>query len=52
MNAKQNIELIESDALKRPPTETAAKLNALLPTFLQSSPGFDPTGNRAFKGEL
>ncbi len=38
--------------LKRLQAETAAELDALLPAILQSSPGFDPTGNRAFKGEL
>ena len=32
--------------------ETAAELDALLPAILQSSLGFDPTGDRAFKGEL
>jgi hypothetical protein len=39
-------------ALKRLHTETAAELDALLPALLQSSPGFDPTGDRAFKGKL
>jgi len=32
--------------------QTAAELNALLPAILQSSLGFDPAGDRAFKGEL
>ena len=40
------------DTLNRRQTETAAELDALLPAILQSSLGFDPTGNRAFKGEL
>jgi hypothetical protein len=35
-------------ALKYFQSETAAKLDALLPAILQSSPGFDPTGGRAF----
>jgi hypothetical protein len=34
------------------PAETAAELDALLPAILHSSPGFDPTGDRAFKGEI
>ena len=50
----------EVDALKRLQSETTVKntgqavaeLDALLPAILQSSPGFDPTGDRAFKGEL
>jgi hypothetical protein len=29
-----------------------AELVALLPVILRSSPGFDPTGDRAFKGGL
>jgi hypothetical protein len=37
------------DALKRLPPETAAELDALLTVILQSSPGFDPTGDRTFK---
>ena len=40
------------DALKRLQADTAAQLDALLPAILQSSPSFDPTGDRAFKGEL
>jgi hypothetical protein len=43
---------VEFDALKRLQAETAAELDALLPAILQSSLGFNPTGNRAFKGEL
>jgi hypothetical protein len=42
----------EVDTLKRLQAKTAAELDALLPAILQSSPGFDPTGDRAFKGEL
>ena len=38
----------EVDALKRLQSETAAELDALLPAILQSSLGFDPTGDRAF----
>ena len=30
----------------------ATRLAALLPALLQSSPGFDLAGDRAFKGEL
>lgn len=30
----------------------AAELDAVLTAILQSSLGFDPTGDRAFKGEL
>ncbi len=49
-------EVLSKEAMK---TETAvnntgqaaAALDALLPAVLQSSPGFDPTGDRAFKGE-
>ena len=40
------------DTLKRLQAETAAELDALLPSILQSSPGFDAAGDRAFKGEL
>ena len=32
--------------------QAAAELDALLPAILQSSLGFDPTGDRALKGEL
>jgi hypothetical protein len=39
-------------ALKYFQSETAAKLDALLPAILQSSLGFDPAGDRAFKREL
>ena len=39
-------------ALKHLQTDTDAELDALLPAILQSSPGFDPTSDRAFKGEL
>jgi hypothetical protein len=42
MNAKQNMELAEIDALKRQQAETAAELEAFLPAIL----------DRAFKGEL
>ena len=38
--------------LKRLQADTAAELDALLPAILQSSPGFDSTGDRAFKGGL
>ena len=38
--------------MKRLQAKTAAELDALPPAILQSSPGFDPTGERAFKGEL
>jgi hypothetical protein len=38
--------------MNRQQTGTAAELDASLPAILQSSPGFDPTGDRAFKGEL
>jgi hypothetical protein len=42
----------EVDALKRQQAETAAELDALLHAILPSSLRFDPTGYRAFKGEL
>ena len=32
--------------------QAAAELDTLLPAILQSSLHFDPTGDRAFKGEL
>jgi hypothetical protein len=35
------------DALKRLQAETTAELDVSLPAILQSSPGFDPTGDRA-----
>jgi hypothetical protein len=40
-----------SNALNRLQAETAAELDAMLPAILRSSPGFDPIGDRAFKGE-
>jgi hypothetical protein len=43
---------VEVDALKRLQAETAAELDALLPAILQSSLGFDPTGNRSRKAEF
>jgi hypothetical protein len=46
----------EVDALKRLQAESRhrlhQRLDALLPVLLLSSPGFDPAGDRAFKGEL
>lgn len=43
---------VKFDAIKRLQTETAAERDALLPAILHSSPGFDLTGDRTFKGEL
>jgi hypothetical protein len=44
------------DALQRLQAESRHRLrplmDALLPAILQSSRGFDPTADRAFKGEL
>ncbi len=38
--------------MKRLQAGTAAGLDALLPAILRSLLGFDPTGDRAFKGGL
>jgi hypothetical protein len=61
MTAEQQEIVAKLDALKRLQAEkpvnrntgqVTTELDALLPAILQSSPGFDPTGDRAFKGEL
>ncbi|MGA9452745.1 MAG: hypothetical protein WBW41_15535 [Verrucomicrobiia bacterium] len=43
---------MQAESIVTKTEQTIVELDALLPAILQSSLGFDPTGDRAFKGEL
>ena len=46
------LERLQAETALNTTGRAAAELDALLPAILGSPPGFDPTGDRAFKGEL